>query len=84
MGRPKKECAKCAVLSDLEMERLDLSYKHRETQGVEAEPVVEPPKRRVDDDRDKLMFNAGRFAGGARDKVAVEAHRLLQIVMGNE
>lgn len=80
MGRPKKECAKCAFLSDLELERLDLSYKHRVPEPVDTDPKP----RKTNDDRDKLMFNAGRFAGGARDKVAVEAHRLLQIVMGDE
>jgi len=83
MGRPKKECAKCAVLSDLEMERLDLSYKF--VGKPATDPVVETPKRRrVDDDRDKLMFNAGRYSAGARDKVATDAHSVLQIVLETE
>jgi hypothetical protein len=81
MGRPTKECTKCSVLSDLEAERLDLSYKTvRRTDPKPAE-VVSPTRRQANDDRDKLMFNAGRYAGGARDKVATDAHNLLQILL---
>lgn len=31
---------------------------------------------------DQMMFNAGRFAGGARDKVATEAHEQLMKELG--
>jgi hypothetical protein len=34
--------------------------------------------------RDKLFFNAGRFAGGARDEVAVMADKVIQALMDSE
>jgi hypothetical protein len=87
MGRLKKQCPKCGLLDTLELERFDLSYKGKAT--TVAEPVITeipelPKPRRTNDDRDKLMFNAGRFAAGATDKVAIDANRLLQIVLGEE
>jgi hypothetical protein len=84
MARPKKECPKCGLLNALELERFDLSYKNRAGSGDKVEPVAVLPKpRKSSDDRDKLMFNAGRYAAGATDKVAVDAHNLLQIVLGD-
>lgn len=88
MGRPKNKCAKCDFLSALEMERFDLSYKtiNRPDPANVIEPVatvIDKPKRRfVDDDRDKLMFNAGRFAAGATDSVAIKANTVFQLVLG--
>lgn len=87
MGRPTKQCPKCGLLSALELERFDLSYKNFSKTEPEPEPTptLDPPKRRrVNDDRDKLMFNAGRYAAGARDKVATDAHNVLQIVLESE
>ena len=100
MARPKKECPKCGLLSSLELERFDLSYKTFTGSGTTTvsdkpdtsidtltviEPVVVAVKpRKANDDRDKLMFNAGRYAAGATDKVAKDAHALLQIVLGDE
>ena len=81
MGRPKQGCTKCATLSDLEAERLDLSYKKVGRTDPEPVEVKIPTRRQANDDRDKLMFNAGRHAAGARDKVAVDAHNLLQILL---
>jgi hypothetical protein len=81
MGRPPKDCVKCGILSDLEAERLDLSYKKVGRTDPEPAEVVIPTRRQANDDRDKLMFNAGRYAGGARDKVATDAHNLLQILL---
>jgi hypothetical protein len=34
--------------------------------------------------RDKLFFNAGRYAGGARDDVAVQAHKVIDALMESE
>jgi hypothetical protein len=101
MARPKKECAKCSFLSDLEMERVDMSYKTFAANGsvtVSSEPatsvdtltVVEPvvvsmPKpRKANDDRDKLMFNAGRYAAGARDSVAIKANTVVELLLVSE
>ncbi|NBW17078.1 MAG: hypothetical protein EBR82_54790 [Caulobacteraceae bacterium] len=37
--------------------------------------------RSIRDQRDKIMFNAGRFSAGARDDVAVAANRLFDVLM---
>lgn len=81
MGRPKQGCTKCAILSDLEAERLDLSYKKVGQTDPEPVKVKVPTRRQANDDRDKLMFNAGRYAAGARDKVAINADNVLQILL---
>jgi hypothetical protein len=36
------------------------------------------------DQRDKLFFNAGRWAGGARDEVAVVANKVVQALLDSE
>jgi hypothetical protein len=79
------KCKNCKLMTALDAERFDLSYKTFGKPTPEPVDPVAPPKRRHDnDDRDKLMFNAGRFAGGARDKAAIDANNLLQIVLGEE
>ena len=78
------KCKSCKILSSLDAERFDLSYKNYGQPTSPAEPTEPPKRRHVDDDRDKLMFNAGRFAGGARDKAAIDAYALLQIVFDAE
>lgn len=82
------KCKQCKIMTALDAERFDLSYKtfgKPEAEPEVEEPQVAPPKRRrVNDDRDKLMFNAGRFAGGARDKAAMDADRIFQLLMGQE
>ncbi len=37
--------------------------------------------RSMQEQRDKIMFNAGRFVAGARDDVAVSAHRLFEALL---
>jgi len=34
--------------------------------------------------RDKLFFNAGRWAGGARDEVAVMANKIMEALLESE
>lgn len=34
--------------------------------------------------RDKLFFNAGRYAGGARDDVAVQANKVIDALLDSE
>ena len=78
MARPTKQCAKCGLLQAVELERFDMSYKnhpHTATSTPKTRPVSKP---KADDARDKLMFNAGRYAGGATDEVALLAHLKLQ------
>jgi hypothetical protein len=66
----------------LEVERHDLSYKRPAEPVFTTQPqiivrtVKETPKDR--EKRDKLMFNAGRYAAGARDNTALTAHAALE------
>lgn len=63
----------------LEAERNDLSYKNpvpvRSNQPMVIRPKMDTRKR---DQRDKLMFNAGRYSAGARDATAVAANEWLE------
>ena len=63
----------------LEAERNDLSYKNpqpvRSTQPMVIKVKTDPKKR---DQRDKLMFHAGRYSAGARDATAVAANEWLE------
>lgn len=84
MARPKKECSTCTWLQKLQAEQFDTSYKNYPMAlpvATVKKPVVKPV---VNDDRDKLMFNAGRYAGGATDDVALLAHLKLQQLLDNE
>lgn len=40
--------------------------------------------RAIRDQRDKIMFHAGRFAAGDRDDVAVASNRLFDVLMEEE
>jgi hypothetical protein len=72
---------KCSLEEKLEAERYDISFR---------EPVQNPKQELANtrcnrkhiteaelDLRDKLMFNAGRYSAGARDKVAVLSNERL-------
>jgi hypothetical protein len=87
MARPTKQCAKCGLLEAVELERFDMSYKNHPVTVVDkpVKKVVDKPvsKPQTDDLRDKLMFNAGRYAGGATDDVALLAHLKLQQLLDN-
>lgn len=73
-------------LLSLERERFNVAYR------VPAAPktieIIKPvpctkshnkpcTKEHVTESRDQMLFNAGRYAGGARDKNALEAHEAL-------
>lgn len=66
------------LIQKLEAERNDISYKV----PVAVEPVIltrpEYRKRKDQEHREKLFFNAGRYAAGARDKTAVKANAWLE------
>jgi hypothetical protein len=68
------------LLQKLEAERNDLSYKTPPKVRVDTvfvkEKVYITSKKR--DQRDKLMFHAGRFSAGARDATAVAANEWLE------
>jgi hypothetical protein len=81
----------------LSLERERFNVAHRE---IVSERIVEKPVTRVQtvlkpcnrkhltsktqQERDQMMFNAGRFAAGAVDRVAVEAHEALMENLGEE
>ena len=79
---------KCSVNDKLEAERL-VFFSSAKTEkplplGPCARQHFEPKpchKTRLDsadiEKRDKMMFNAGRYSAGARDRVAVEANNKL-------
>jgi hypothetical protein len=58
----------------LEAERHDLSWKN--PRKVTHQPQV-ITYTKPDAERERKYFNAGRFAAGARDRVAVAANRWL-------
>ena len=74
-----------AFLMRLEMERNDRSYL---TPGRVVEPPIVYVTRKVyvkqSPDRDKMMFDAGRYAAGARDKSACRAARKLDKELADE
>jgi hypothetical protein len=83
MARPKKACSVCTWLQKLQAEQFDTSYKNHPATSLQTS-VEKPVKKPVEnDDRDKLMFNAGRYAGGATDDVALLAHLKLQQLLDN-
>ena len=59
-------CPNCQLIDKLEVERNDASWK---TPG-QIDRTPETIKQ--------LYFNAGRFAAGARDNIATDAHRKLE------
>lgn len=68
-----------SLMQKLEAERNDLSYKDpqpvRSTQPMIIKVKTDPKKR---DQRDKLMFHAGRYSAGARDATAMAANEWLE------
>lgn len=62
----------------LERERHDLSYLNPKPVQVETVFVTKPVYPKSREARDKLMFNAGRYAAGARDATAIAAHEKLE------
>ena len=75
-------------LRALEAERFDQSWKVRTrhapapvTRVITREVQPNPKKQAA---RDKVMFNAGRYAAGARDKAAQDADKALQKLLATE
>ena len=72
-------------LMDLERERLDQSYKNR----VEVAPMVYTKivyrDKAVDHRfRDNIMYQAGRYAEGARDVEATNGHKVASNLIRRE
>lgn len=77
---------KCDLLDRLTAEQFDISY--RQVKPVKKKRYRKSPAPRPvtctdaeQDARDTLMFNAGRFAAGARDSVAVASDLVFQRMM---
>ena len=64
----------------LEAERHDVTWKNPKPRDLDTVIITRNvyPKKSEQEKRDKLMFNAGRFAAGARDKTAVKANAWLE------
>jgi len=61
------------------------SYWTRKVEEMKAERERLEQERRVKEEQDrenelKLYFNAGRYAGGARDKTAIEAYKKVSLL----
>lgn len=77
-------------LASLEMERTSNAWRTKPTRQADPRVITQVvtkkvyPTRREREARDKMLFNAGRFAAGARDKAAVTAQLQLDKEMENE
>jgi hypothetical protein len=84
------DCAGCTLALVLEAERLDRRYLDPKppTYNPPAPPrvitKVIKPNKAAQERRDKLMFNAGRYAAGARDLIAQTAHEALEQELYND
>lgn len=75
MTRTKKEIKDW--LTSLEAERHDQSWKKPKETGITEYTKIIYRDKVVDTRfRDDIFFNAGRYAEGARDDQAVNAHRI--------
>ena len=85
-----------AYLIALEYERNDVSYRessdlvaeakvnldHSQVRHVKAMVASEMEQQEaMREQRDRLFFNAGRWAAGARDSVAVSANSVVEALM---
>lgn len=75
---------KCDLMDRLTAEQHDRSYL-----GVIEKPKRAPRSKpfktsqQEQDERDTLMFNAGRYSAGARDVAAEKANAIFQIMMAS-
>lgn len=64
------------------LEQYDVSYRQHRAQAAKRHKckttIVERDRLVLPADAKKLFYHAGRFVGGARDRVACEAYRELQ------
>lgn len=74
-----------AWLTSLEMERHDKSYlKPKETGLTEYTKIVYREKAADHRFRDNIMFQAGRYAMGARDVEASNGHKVASNLISKE
>jgi hypothetical protein len=86
--KPRCKCKGCSFWLVLEAERADLSYKR--PSSITPPPKEEKPRTitkvvyrdtPLSEERDLMMFNAGRHAAGARDQPAINAAAMLNVEM---
>jgi len=71
---------KCDLTDRLVAEQFDISYRNPKAVVaplIKTKLIKIKPKTTLDE-RDVLFFNAGRHAGGHRDRAAIKAHEELQ------
>jgi hypothetical protein len=73
----------------LEAERFNVAYRTslperiREVPVYREKPCTRKHVNRADQQkRDQVMFHAGRYAAGATDKAALDAHKALDDLLG--
>jgi len=74
-------CPGCSFWLRLEAERADRSYIKR----AEVKKELNPRRRSagtLQDKRDAIMFQAGRYAMGARDKAATKGQSDMELLLG--
>ena len=77
--RSRCKCPGCSLWLRLEAERSDLSYKVQPLAVEEVKNLVKTVKKIIYRDtpqseaRDLMIFNAGRYASGAKDQAAAKA-----------
>ncbi len=72
-------------LMELERERLDQSYKNRkETALTEYTKIIYRDKVVDHRFRDNIMFQAGRYAMGARDSQAINGQKVAENLIKKE
>jgi hypothetical protein len=79
----------------LEVERVDLTHTKKPlteqqlnfqkfAQGKRELKAKAAQLESMREQRDKLFFNAGRYAGGARDDVATQANKVIDALLESE
>ena len=73
---------KCTLMDKLLAEQFDTSYR-TPAEPKKKQPTVKPFKRteQEQDARDLVMFNAGRYKAGDRDKTAIRANETLELML---
>ena len=72
-------------IAELERERRDQSWKKPRTAPVQVIRIVDKkPDPAKQAQRDQIMFHAGRYAAGAKDKPAVNAQKRLQKLLESD
>lgn len=61
-------------LLDLERERYDTTWADKTKTTHQPQIIFVPPNAKQQRERDNIMFHAGRYHHGARDKAATEAN----------